>query len=425
MLIKRRLLEKVRLYLEDREFIAIRGPRQSGKTTMLKQLYLELSERHGKNYVLFKTFEDPFELQAFQKSPVDYIKLSIRDDKKYIFLLDEVQYDEEAGKHLKLIYDTIENVKVIMTGSSTLDIGKVSSYLVGRVHLFDLLTLSFDEYLGFVDERLQGAFYKGNAVFTAILNNEMPIMENNIMLDKLNSELEKYIVMGGYPAVCIRQSQEEKIQLLKDIYITYLEKDIPRQYNIKENEVRDLSIALALQAGSLINYNEISAHIGTYYKKIIEMIDALESTYIMKRLRSFSRNLRNEIKKSPKVYFYDLGMRNYLAQNFNYPGLRSGVETGALAENFVFIELQKLTNSNLYFWRTKAGAEVDFVIVNAQNMIPIEVKYSNLKNPEVTRSMLSFIDAYKPKCAIILNKGFIGSTERNDTKIIFLPITYV
>ncbi|MCL5117358.1 MAG: DUF4143 domain-containing protein [Candidatus Marsarchaeota archaeon] len=126
--------------------------------------------------------------------------------------------------------------------------------------------------------------------------------------------------------------QEEKIQLLKYIYITYIEKDIPRQYNIKENGVRDLSIALALQAGSLINYNEISEHIGTYYKKIIEMIDALESTYIIKRLRSFSRNLRNEIKKSPKAYFYDLGMRNYLAQNFNYPGLRSGVEAGALAE---------------------------------------------------------------------------------------------
>lgn len=426
MLIKRRLLKRLFECLEDKQFIAIRGPRQSGKTTILKQLYEELSKNHGVENVVYKTFEDPFELQAFENSPQDYIKLFIKNDKKQFILLDEVQYDKNAGKHLKLVYDTIENVKIILTGSSTLDIAQVSSYLVGRVHLFDLLTLNFDEYLSFADERLEKAFHEGNKTLLDILNNKKPEAAKTSMIEKLNSELAKFMVFGGYPAVCTSLSESEKIQLLKDIYITYLEKDIARQYNLEENSIRNLSITLALQDSSIVNYSEVSNHTGEYYKKIINMTNVLENTFILKTIRPFTGNLRNEIKKNPKVYFYDLGLRNQLAQNFNRVESRSDQERGALAENFAFIELQKYIDRDfLYFWRTKAGAEVDFIINKPNLLIPVEVKYSNFKKPEITRSMSSFIEAYKPKYAVILNKNLHHIEKKNNTTIAFIPLAFI
>ncbi|MBE5728449.1 ATP-binding protein [Candidatus Parvarchaeota archaeon] len=427
-LIKRELFTKILAHLDDKEIIAIRGPRQSGKSTLLKILRDNLiAQGVDTKHVIYISFEDPMEIDDFSKDPLAYINSYLVDDKLYYFLIDEVQYDKSAGKHLKLVFDSLNNLKIVVTGSSSLDVAQISKFLVGRVFIYDLLTVNFYEYLDFYDERLVRIFDKNRAILNEIISGKkVNFLPDKISLEAINKKLEEFLRYGGYPASVKKTRAEDKVEILRNIYSTYIGKDITSLFGITDTaSIRKLLGALALQIGSLVNYNELSTTTGIYYKKLLEFLHVLEETYIIKRLYPFSRNMRSELKKNPKIYFFDIGLRNYIAQNFNPVSNRT--DAGSMVENFVFVELQQRLElaSFIYFWRTRAKAEVDFIISTPELVIPIEVKFSSFKRPEITRGMHSFIDEYEPRYAIVLTRDFFERIKIKKTEVFFIPLCFV
>src|SRR3989344_1614015 len=219
-IIEREIEEKVREWVHRKEIIAIRGSRQCGKTTLLKKLVNFLKEEKiEEKSIHYISFEDDFEKEKFEKNPKDYIQIRLKDNTKNFFLLDEVQYIKNAGKLLKLIYDEIDNIKIIITGSSSLDINDIGSFLVGRVILFEMYPLSFAEFLSARDESLF-KYYKLKRVK---IGEEIKSKEELIFLDKLNIMLGEYLTFGGYPAVVLEPENEKKKTLLKNLFQTYIE----------------------------------------------------------------------------------------------------------------------------------------------------------------------------------------------------------
>ena len=173
----------------------------------------------------------------------------------------------------------------------------------------------------------------------------------------------------------------------------------------------------------MINFESLSNQTNSYFKEITHLIDVLDQTYIIRLIRPFHKNLVTELRKNPKVYFLDYGLRNYSINNFN--PLEKRGDAGKLAENFVFNEM-KLIGENLFlnFWRTTAKAEVDFIFSNG-GILPIEVKFEEFRKERIGRSLYSFINNYSPKFAVVATKNFWGERNFNGTKVKFIPIPYL
>ena len=406
-IIKRELENDVIKWINSRHIIAIRGTRQSGKTTFLKRIAEILQERKvGRNKIHIISFEDDIEKDKFESSPIQYINYYRGDDKsKHFFLLDEVQYVKNAGKLLKLIYDEVDNIKVFITGSSTLDLNEVSSYLVGRVLLFEMYPFSFLEFLRAKDDRML-KYYQSR-----VINLKKPVLKKDkpIFLTELNAYLKEYITYGGYPAIIMELNIEKKKVLLKNIYLTYIEKDIVKIYGIRyKQRISDLIRHLASINAGIINYNELSGLTGMYDKEIKEILSILEDTYIIKLVRPFHKNLTTELRKNPKIYFIDTGLRNFITGRFEF----NDEEYGKLLENYV---LGKLRSDKVNYWRTTAKAEVDFI--SAEKM-PVEIKMQ----PKITRSFRSFIESYKPQTAFLANLNTYDKAKMGTTTIFFVPL---
>lgn len=408
--IKREIENEINKWIDSREIIAIRGTRQCGKTTFLKRLTETLRESGIKREKIHLiSFEDDFEKEKFEKNPKDYIKYHIgEDNSKHFFLLDEVQYINNAGKLLKLIYDEIENIKIIITGSSTLDMVEISSYLVGRVLLFEMNPLSFGEFLESKDDKLHN-YYKSKKIdFT----DKKIDVEDMIYLKELNNLLREYIAFGGYPAVVIEKDHEKKKVLLKNLFITYIEKDIVKVYGSKyKQRISDLIKYLSTINSGMVNYNDISKTIGLYDKEVKEILHILEETYVIRLIKPFHKNLTTELKKNPKVYFVDTGLRNFITGRFDF----GDDEYGKLLENYL---LSKMIGCKVNYWRTTAKAEVDFIL---NEEIPIESKLT----AKITRSFRSFIGSYHPKRAFLINLKDTAKAKINNTDIFMVPFCRV
>ncbi len=427
-IITRDLLETVSRHLDDEKIIGVRGPRQSGKSTLLKLVKQRLIERGvPEKSITLLTFEDPGVLDDFVKDPVRMLKSYVAGDSRHYFLLDEVQYDKGAGKRLKLVFDTMEGVKLIVTGSSSLDIAQVSKFLVGRMLMYELYPLSFGEYLRYEDERLYRIFMENNEGVCAVLAGKAVELElDGTSLGEINSHFMKYITYGGYPDVARHANNTDKMELLKNIYTTYVGKDIATLFGIDDTmKLRRVLIILASQIGSLANYNDLANNTGTYYKELMQYMGVLEETYIINQLRPFHKNMKTELRKNPKIYMLDLGMRNYLVNNFN--DLERREDAGHIVENFAFSELFRNLepNRSLYFWRTLTKAEVDFILWDQNAAIPIEIKFSGFRNAEITRGMRSFISEYKPRVAGVATRDFIKEVKIDSTAVFFVPVAFL
>ena len=405
MIIRREIEKDIVKWLGSKEIIAIRGTRQCGKTTFLTMLS-EILEKRGinKKNIHFISFEDDIEKEKFEQNPVDYIQFHTgNSDSRHFFLLDEVQYIKSAGKILKLVYDSIKNIKIVITGSSTLDLNEVSSFLVGRVLLFEMYPFSFAEYLNAKDETLH-AYYKKRKI---ILNSHINL-EKAVFLDKLNKYLQEYLEYGGYPSVVLENDKEKKKFLLKNLFLTYLEKDIVKVYGLKyKQKISELIKYLAALNGSMLNYNELCGLTGLYDKEIKEILSILQDTYVLKIIKPFHKNLTTELKKNPKTYFVDTGLRNSITGRFEF----GNDEFGKLLENYI---LGKFRQEKVNYWRTTAKAEVDFIL---NESVPIEVKIT----PKISRSFRSFIESYKPDKAFIANMNFLETKKIGKTKIFIVP----
>lgn len=427
--LERELLDEIKKWIKRKEIIAIKGPRQSGKTTLLWMIrdFLINEKKIDQSRIIFLTLEDREILEKFILDPKSFIKSFIMNEKRHYFLLDEFHYLENGGKKLKFLYDTLENTKFIITGSSSLEIVALSKYLVGRVFSFYLLPFNFYEFLRAKDERLARVYKeKRDLARKFLLEGKGFKITKDIFVDDLMKLFYEYVTFGGYPEVIKTSNIETKRIVIKNIYDTYVGRDIIELLKISDvMKFRKLVSILATQIGNMVNYNELSSSCNSYYKEIVEFLNVLEETYILRLVRPFYRNLRTELRKNPKIYFLDIGLRNYMINNFG--SLNERVDKGTIIENFVFNSLFDIVKDfgKINYWRTLSKAEVDFILTLGNELVPIEVKFTEIKKPKVSRSYRSFIKSYKPRRGIVLTKNLWGEMKVNNTTVKFIPACYL
>ncbi len=393
MYYKRDIEHKIENYLDTPEIIAIFGPRQVGKTTILKHFYKKVATP------VFLTFEDIETKVLFEEDIKSFIQLYI-DPYEHIFI-DEFQYARMGGKHLKYIYDTTDK-KIFITGSSAMELSiNAVKYLAGRIFVFTLYSFSYGEFLRAKDENLHKLYMNADDTVSPTVSK------------RIYRYLDEYLAYGGYPRVILSQSTEEKIEVLKNLLSIYLLRDIKEIAKIAdETKMYKLLKALSLQIGNVIVYNDLSTLIGVNAPQLKEYLTIFEKAFLTKTISPFFTNKRLEIVKNPEIFFFDMGLRNVIINNFNL--LDERVDQGAILENFVFREL---VEQDVKYYRTKNGAEVDFII---NDNIPVEIK-SNLTAMKISKSYHYFLEHYQPKRGYVLNFNQIGTKEFGKNSIKFLP----
>jgi uncharacterized protein len=405
-MIKREKLTELRDHLKNKEITLLVGARQAGKTTLLRRLESELKEAGDKTLFFNLDIEADSTHFKSQEGLLRKIRLETGDN-GYVFI-DEIQRKENAGIFLKGIYDQNLPYKFIVSGSGSLELKeKIHESLAGRKRLLELSTISFEEFVNFrtdyrYEDRLEEFF--------------------SIEDEKTGFLLDEYLNFGGYPQVILADRTEEKIKVINEIYQSYLEKDIRFLLDIKKTEaLTNLFRLIAAQSGNLTNISELSSTLGISKPTVQNYLWYFQKTYIVKKVPPFHANIRKEITKSPVFYFSDIGLKNFGTGDFGH--ISSG-RLGHLFENLALnIMSEKLehSSSEINFWRTKDGAEVDFIIKTGTSPLPVEIKYKRLKKPEITRSLHSFISAYQPERAIVVNLNYKTETKTGKTKVCFLP----
>jgi hypothetical protein len=407
-MIQRTLFDELKIHLSKKEISFIIGPRQAGKTTLMLLLKDYLEKRKEKTVFLNLDIESDKQYFVSQANLVKKIKLELGEKKGFVFI-DEIQRKENAGVFLKGIYDMNLPYKFIVSGSGSVELKeKIHESLVGRKRIFELSTLSFEEFVNFRTN------YKYE-------NRLLDFFE--IEKEKSQQLLEEYLNFGGYPRVVLEELLEEKRKVINEIYQSYLEKDISYLLKIRKTEdFNNLVKVLAGQIGNLLNVSEVSRTLGISQKTVKDYLWYLQKTFIIHKVSPYFKNIRKEITKAPKFYFYDLGLRNFALGFFGNIG--SLQEKGIIFENFVFYILREAlrdTSGRIYFWRTKDGAEVDFVVDFGKAQLPVEVKYRSLRKIEISRSFRNFIEKYHPKKAFIIGLDSKQVLSINKTKIHLLP----
>lgn len=364
---QRILEDRIKEKIGKGKAIIVVGARQVGKTTLLKNLLKD------KKYLFFDA-DDPT-IRKLLSSPNTEQLRSILGDHKIVFL-DEAQRIKEIGLTLKIITDQFSHIQLFVTGSSSFDLGnKLNEPLTGRKREYELYPISWEEF-----EKKEGFV-------------------------KAEQQLENRLLYGMYPETLNNKGEER--ETLKNLVSSYLYRDIMIFSEIRKPEILDnLLLALALQIGNEVNYNELAQTVGVNKITIQKYIDILEKGYIVFRLHSFSRNLRNEIKRNRKIYFYDNGIRNMIMGNFNPLNMRNDV--GALWENFLVSERKKQnsykdTFARMYFWRTKQQQEVDFVEEKNGIIYGFEFKW---KPKSKTKLPITFVKEYNAQTKIIDRDNF-------------------
>ena len=356
-MIKREIQDSIESRLFKGKLIVIYGARQTGKTTLIKVIGQKYS---GQEIYLNCDEPDVRELLTDATST----KLKNVVGKKKLMLIDEAQRVKNIGITLKLFADELKDVQVIATGSSAFELSnEISEPLTGRKFEYTLYPLSMRE-----------------------LSIEFGLLNTNRLL-------EERILYGMYPDVVL--NPEEKKNLLKDLTRSYLFKDILNYQGIRKPEVLEkLVIALAAQIGSEVSYNELAGTIGIDKDTINKYLDILEKAFVIFRLHPFSRNVRTEITRMRKVYFYDTGIRNALVSNFN--PLASRNDKGALWENFLISEKLKMNSSlnidaKTFFWRTSQQQEIDYIEEIESSLFVYEFSWNVNKKKKIP---LTFLKAY-------------------------------
>jgi len=415
MYIHRELENVIKPFLRRREILAIVGARQVGKTTFLQYLASEFKKKGQR--VAFLTFERERDLALFG-DPEDF-----REYYKdyHVIIIDEFHYARDGGKKLKYLFDTT-SIKFIISGSSSLELTfETGRYLVGRMLKFYLYPFSFREYLSFKNEQLFNLLHSRiKDIFSEDLYSiKFPGEEIH---NRLRKEFEEYLIFGGYPAVALARTREEKIKILESILENYLLRDIGALLNLTtRGALMRLSEFLSTQIGSLLNYHELSRISGLTYRELLSHLRILEETFIVSQVRPFYKNPRTELVKTPKIYFVDNGFRNYLLSDFR--DIRKRDDMGLLVENSVFSLLKRRFLGKINYWRTKSKAEVDFILQREGEILPVEVKYS--LSPSIGKSFYSFIEKFSPERGFILTEGYQAIKKIKNTTLFFVPVYYL
>ena len=347
--------------------ILLIGPRQVGKTTLFNKL-LENKEH------LFLNGDDPTVRKLLTNPNIEQLKNIIGNHT--VVFIDEAQRIENIGITLKLITDQLRSVQLLVSGSSAFELNnQTQEPLTGRKWEYQLYPISWTEF------------------------------ENNVGYLKAQQQLELRIVYGMYPDV-INNFGDEK-DILKQLTDSYLYKDILSYGGIRKPELLEkLLQALAFQIGSEVSYNELSKLLGIDKKTVSSYIDLLCQAYVIFKLPSFSKNLRNEIKTNQKIYFYDTGVRNMIIGDLNSFEIRQDKDN--LWENFLIAERLKnnaYTGSLAkgYFWRTVQQQEIDYVEAEAETITGFEIKWNPKSKVRIPKT---FIETYKTEVKVITRENF-------------------
>ncbi|MCL6102145.1 MAG: ATP-binding protein [Bacteroidetes bacterium] len=366
-MIRRKLFEDLQAHLLKKEYSIITGARQTGKSTLLKQLEVYCKEMEVP--VVFLNLENKTILSELNENPLNLLKFIPEPNKRTVALVDEIQYLDDPSNFLKLLYDEHSaQIKVVATGSSAFYIdNQFRDSLAGRKKIFQLYTCSFDEYL-----ELSGKSYLKEEKNYVLKNGEF----KSTLIDYLRVEWELYMLYGGYPAIVTEPDKQEKINSLKEIRDSFVKRDILESGVVNETAFYNLFRILAGQTGGLVNVNELSSTLRIKNETVDNFLSIMKKCFHIALIKPFYRNLRKELIKMPKVFLLDTGLRNCLLNNFQSLALRT--DKGELWENTVFRMIaDKIGADSIQYWRTSGGNEVDFVLSDINKLMAIEVKYDN------------------------------------------------
>lgn len=371
-MIRRQLQTVIEKKLFKGKAIILIGARQVGKSTLLAQITKDREEA-----VLILNCDEPEVKEMLTNINTPELKMLIGNNK--IVLIDEAQRVPEIGLTLKRITDNFPEVQLLVTGSSSFELqNNLNEALTGRKYEYHLYPVSTAE------------LYQSQGLLA------------------IKQTLEARLIFGSYPDV-INHAEEAK-ELLMNIANSYLYKDLLAMDEIRRPVLLEkLLVALALQIGSEVSYNEVAQTIGTDNKTVEKYIDLLEKCFVIFRLNAFNRNLRTELKKSKKIYFYDNGIRNAVIQNFAPLALRQDV--GALWENFFISERIKANHytgryAKSYFWRTTQQQEIDYIEESDGNFTAFEMKWN--PNKRQTSFPSPFLKTYSvEQTAVITPESYM------------------
>jgi uncharacterized protein len=350
--------------------IILLGTRQIGKTTLLKSTFPD---------GVYINLEKSDYIEVFNSKDIVQIKnliSSLNIQNQNIWILDEVQRLEDPGLVAKVIYDEIPEVKLIISGSSALEIvNKASESLAGRKKTIFLYPLSFKEYL------IQKDIIQLPSGLENSINFEL--QENSKYVDQIQHVMQ----YGLYPELLQYETNAEKEEYLMELIDSIILKDI-YYLNLVKNTKNLISVLrlLAYQIGQLVNYSDIADRVGISRHTVLDYIELLKKSFIIFTLPPYTKKRRDEIGKTEKVFFYDLGIRNALINDFSPVEYRK--DYGNMFENFVIAEMLKLnqytkSRYSLNYWRTKWGSEVDLVLTKDEKHKAIEIK---TRNGKITRT---------------------------------------
>ena len=362
-IIKPKLIEN----LKGGNVTILLGARRTGKTFLMNQIIDDL-----KDYRILKLNGEDFDIMEVLSSGKTSVLNALVADYDYLFI-DEAQNIPNIGKNLKLLVDTRNDLAVFATGSASFDLkNKTGEPLTGRSRTFVLLPFAASE------------------------------VSNDFISSR--QELNLSLIYGSYPQVFNEINLNEKRSFLEDLKNSYLLKDILVLNNLKDNLfIMNLLKLIAYQIGKDISYNELANSLDTTVKTIQRYLDLLEKTFVIFRLYGYSKNLRKEVSKSPRFYFWDNGIRNAVISNFNL--LDSRQDVGQLWENYCIserIKISKYNNkfANYYFWRTYDQQEIDLIEEVDANISAFEFKFGNRK----VKTPKAFKDNYPDAVFTTINK---------------------
>lgn len=361
---RRLMFAKLKQHLPKKEFTILTGARQTGKSTLLKQLESYCKEENIA--VVFLNFEFKNILADLDENPLNLLNYLPQTQDKKVVLIDEVQYLQNPTNFLKLLYDEhADDIKIIASASSAFYMDdKFNDSLAGRKRIFTLLTCSFDEYL-----ELSGK--------DELLKEKQRIISNpkakSTQISYLKNEWDSYMTYGGYPAVITETNLKEKEARLKELRDSFVKRDILESGVQNETVFYQLFRLIASQTGNLINVNELSTTLKVRNETIANYLEIMQKCFHIALVKPFFKNLRKELVKMPKAYLLDTGLRNCLVNNFQPFAVR--LDKGELWENINYKLLtEKYDFEEIKFWRTADGNEVDFIIPEVATPFAVEAK---------------------------------------------------
>ncbi len=396
---KRKILGKLLKEKRNNKIIILLGPRQVGKTTILKEVHSQLS-----GLFLDLDILENYDKVSSYTNLINLLKLNgYEENQKEMFylFLDEFQRYADLSKIMKNVYDNHKNIKIYSSGSSSLKIKEqIQESLAGRKVVYHLYPLDFEEFL----------WFKEDEKAITQLNNLWKIRGENLKIGILKDLLYEYLVYGGYPEVVLSK-KVDKIKILKSIFDLYVKKELVGYLKFgKILGVKKLIEFLAVNNGQKIKYEETADRCSLKQYEVKEYVEILNETFLINIIKPFYTNKNKEIVKIPKIYFLDNGVRNFFINDFNELKLRN--DSGSLFEGFVMQELLKGGVDNLKFWQDKQKHEVDFIIDLISRQIPIEIKFKKKLKYEDFIGLNTFLESHKASKKYLVNIGIQNKIKK-------------